>query len=96
MTTTACTHPCPAVEHSRPALRWPTFNAWHGLARLGAWASKGVQTRYAHWRQADALRNMDLHQLQDIGAPDWLQRRAAARLAMESYEHIKVTSRLKY
>jgi hypothetical protein len=95
--TTTCTHPCTVVNHQSPAARvWPSFSVWHGLARLGAWASHGVQTRYAHWREADALRNMDLHQLRDVGAPDWLQQQAAARQAQESYEYIKATSQLKY
>ena len=95
--TTTCTHPCTAVNDKSPtALRLPTFSPWHALANLGAWASQGVRSRYAHWRQANALRDMDVHQLQDIGAPDWLQQRAAARQAQESYEFIKATSRLKY
>ncbi len=95
--TTTCTHPCTVVKHDRPtALHWPKLSALHSLARLGAWASHAVHTRYTDWQQAEALRNMDLHQLQDVGAPDWMQQRAAAREAQDSYEYIKATSRLKY
>ncbi len=96
MTTTTCTHPCTVVNHESPTLRWPAFSVWHGVAKLGDWVSHGVHARYIHWRQAQALRNMDVHQLQDMGAPDWLLRRGASREALESYEYIKATSRLKY
>lgn len=85
MTTTTCTHPCTEMNDQPPSLRWPKFNVWHGLARLGTWA-----------RGADALQNMDLRHLQDIGAPDWLQQRAASRKAVEDYEYIKATSRQNY
>lgn len=95
--TTTCTHPCTVVNHApTTTLRWPAFNLWNSLARLGAWASHAVHTRYTDWRQTEALHNLDLHQLQDIGAPDWLQQRAAARQAQESYEYIKAMSRSKY
>jgi hypothetical protein len=84
------------LNHPKPLARLPTFSVWQGLVTLGAWARHCVQSRYVEWRQTKALGAMDMHQLQDIGAPAWLQERAYARLSLECYEHFKATARLKY
>lgn len=93
--TTTCTHACPVVNHTSPTVRLPSLSVWQSLAKLGAWASN-VYAFFAHRRKTESLDHMDAHQLQDVGAPDWLLQRAAARQALAEYEYIKATSRLKY
>lgn len=106
-TTATCMHPntcavasvAVADRRANGALRLPALHHWNpllGLASLGAWLVQGVHTWWDGRRQAEALRTMDLNQLRDVGAPDWLLQQATSRQAQECYEHVRAMSHLKY
>ena len=95
--TTTCTHPTHCIAPSPHAtLVLPTFSVWRALARLGAGFRAVLHAWHIRRKDADALDQLNAHQLRDIGAPCWLQRRAASRQAMDAYEQFKAMSRLKY
>jgi uncharacterized protein YjiS (DUF1127 family) len=96
--TATCFRPAPCIPHHQPSapVQLPSLNAWHDLAQLGSWFSGLVHARRNRQRDTQALARLSAHQLHDMGAPHWLQQRAAAREAVDGYEHFKVVSRLKY
>jgi uncharacterized protein YjiS (DUF1127 family) len=96
--TTTCLHPTPCIPQAAPRVRvhLPPFSLWHGLAQLGAWFSGAILAWRTRQRDAKAVARLTTHQLQDIGAPHWLQQRAAAREAVYTYERFKAMSRIRY
>ncbi len=95
--TTTCFRPAPTmVKLPSAAVRQPALRAWQAMARLGSWVRALLQARQARRQDANALDYFNAHQLQDIGAPKWLQQRAASREALDRYEHFKAMTRLKY
>lgn len=95
MTATTCMHPDITTDLRLPMLR-PRWSLLQAVAQFGAWVSDGLRHWWANRGQTDALCDMDLRQLQDVGAPCWLQQQAAARQAMENYEYVRAMSRLRY
>jgi uncharacterized protein YjiS (DUF1127 family) len=80
----------------RARMQLPSFSPWEGLAQLGAWFSGAIHAWRTRQRDAKAFARLTTHQLQDMGAPHWLQQRSAAREAVDTYERVKAMSRITY
>ncbi len=96
MTTTCLTHPTSLPQPNRATGPGPLARAGQILAAL----AQLVSHRALAWREGqqhtDVLSLVDPALLQDMGAPHWLKMRNKAQQSVQSYEHFKAMSRLKY